>query len=115
MHQEKALEELGSELVGAHGEAVARLVGGMPTLATAGHEEARTRFARARRCSRARKEGERWSGEGVSTGAELSGELSHAPTSDSQGRGAYHGKATRARGARGGGGAQGKTELALAN
>ena len=94
VHQEKALEELRSELDGAYGGAVAWLVGGTPTSATAGHEEACTRFARARWCSRARKEGERWSGEGVSTGAELSGELSHAPTSDSQGRGAYHGKAT---------------------
>ena len=52
MRQERALEELGRELDGAHGGAVAWLIGGMLTLATAGHGEARTRFARARRCSR---------------------------------------------------------------
>ena len=111
MRQEQALGELN----GAHGGAVARLVGGTPTPATARQGEARTRFARARRCSRARKEGGRGSREEVSTGAELSGELSRALASDSRGREAYHGKATRARGARGGGGAQGKMELALAN
>ena len=50
MRQERALEELGRELDGAHGGAVARLVDGTPTPAMAGHGEARTRFAGARRC-----------------------------------------------------------------
>ena len=50
MRQERALEELRRELDGAHGGAVARLVGGTPTPATVGHGEARTRFAGARRC-----------------------------------------------------------------
>ena len=82
------------ELDGVHGGAETWLIGGTPTPATVGHGQVRTRFARARRCSHARKEGERWSGEGVSTGAELSGELGRAPASDSRERGAYHGKAT---------------------
>jgi len=50
MHQERAQEELGRELGGAHGRAVARLISGTPTPATVGHGEARTRFAGARRC-----------------------------------------------------------------
>ena len=90
VHQEKALEELESELDGTHGGVVARLVSGTPTPATAGHGEERTRFARARRCSRARKEGERWSGEGVPMGAELSGELGRAPANNSGRLEPYH-------------------------
>ena len=66
MHQEKAQEELGMELGGMHGGVEARFVGGTPTPATAGHGEARKSFATARRCSCARKEGERCSGEGLS-------------------------------------------------
>jgi len=66
MRQEWALKELGRELDSAHGGAVARLVGGTPTSATAGHGEARKNFTTARRCSCARKEGERWSREGLS-------------------------------------------------
>jgi hypothetical protein len=43
-------------------------------------------------------------------GAELSGELDRAPTSDSQGQEPYHGKPRRARDARGGGGARGRLQ-----
>ena len=50
IHQERALEELGRKLGGAHGGAEARLIGDTPTPATARHGEERTRFAKARRC-----------------------------------------------------------------
>ena len=90
MRQERALEDFGRELDGVHGGAVAWLIGGTPTPATARHGEERTRFTRARRCLRARKEGERWSGEGVPTGAELSGELDRAPASNSSQLEPYH-------------------------
>ena len=65
MHQEKAWEELAMELGGVHGGVEARLVGGTPTPATARRGEARKSFTTARRCSCARKEGERCSGEGL--------------------------------------------------
>ena len=66
MHQEKAREELRMELNGAHGGAEAWLIGGTLTPATAGRGEARKSFTTTRRCSCARKEGERCSGEGLS-------------------------------------------------
>ena len=94
MHQEKAREEFGMKLGGAHGGAVARLTDGRPSPAEKGREMWRGSFTELVRCSCVRREGERWSGEGVSTGAELSGELGRAPASDSRERGAYHGKAT---------------------
>ena len=59
MRQDRALEELRRELDGAHGGAVARLIGGTPTLATVRHGEARTRFVRARVLTRVKTEGER--------------------------------------------------------
>ena len=110
MCQERALEELGRELDGAHGGAVARLIDGRPSAATARHGEEGTRFARARRCSRARKEGERWSGDGVPTGAKLSGELDRAPASNSGWLEPYHVERRRAQAARCGGGAARKME-----
>ena len=115
MHQEKAREELGMELDSVHGGAEARLIGGTPTPATAGRGEARKSFATARRCSCARKEGERWSGEGVPTGAELSGELGHAPVSNSGRLEPYHVERRRAQAARCGGGAAGEMEGSTAS
>ena len=114
MHQEKAREELRMGLDGAHGGAVARLTDGRPSPATARHGEERTRLARARRCSRARKEGERWSGEGVPTGAELSDELGRAPASNSGRLEPYHVERRRAQAAQCGGGATGEMEVLTA-
>ena len=115
VHQEKAREELRLGLDGAHGGAVARLTDDRPSPATARHGEERTRFARARRCSRARKEGERWSGEGVPMGAELSGELGRAPANNSGRLEPYHIERSRAQAARCGGGAAGEMEMAQAH
>ena len=115
MHQEKAREELGMGLDGAHGGAVARLTDGQPSPATARHGEERTRFARARRCLRARKEGERWSGEGVPMGAELSGELGRASASNSDRLEPYHVERRRAQAARCGGRAAGEMEGSTAS
>ena len=66
MRQERAREKLGRKLGGAHGGSEARLIGGMPTPAMAEHGEMRTSFAMARRWSCMRREGERWSGGGLS-------------------------------------------------
>ena len=79
------------ELGGVHGGVEARLVGGTPTPATAGHGEARKSFATARRCSSARKDGERWSGEARSTEWNTPVSSAKTPMRDSQGRGASHG------------------------
>ena len=101
MHQEKALEELRSELDGAHGGAVVRLVGGTPTPATAGHGEARTRFAKARRCSRAQKRKEKGSEKGRSTEPCCSGENDRALASNSGRLEPYHVEWGRAQATRG--------------
>ena len=108
MYQEKAWEELGMELGGVHGGVEARLVGGTPTPATAGRGEARKSFATARRCSCARKEGERWSEEGLSV-------RSQAPARNYRPEKTYHGEQTRAPVAKGGGDAAGEMEMASAH
>ena len=100
------------ELGGVHGGVEARLIGGTLTPATAGRGEARKSFATARWCSCARKGGERWSGEARSTEWNTSASSAKTPARDSWGRGASHGLPRRARGARGGGDAQGKMEMA---
>jgi hypothetical protein len=62
MHQERAPEELRSEIASVHGSAVAWLIGGTPTPAMTRPGEARVSKARARRTRSARKEGGRGSG-----------------------------------------------------
>ena len=101
---------MGERLADGNGGAAARVVASGVSPATVWRKEALGRLIVIVRCLRARRKGGKRSGEGESTGAELTSELGRAPTSNSQGRDAYHGEVTRARGARGEGGAAGETE-----
>ena len=94
MRQEWALEELGRELAGAHGDTAARRARGR---ALPAHSKARggAHKVRGGKAVLMREKGRR---EGESTGAELISELGRAPASNSQGQDAYHGEVARARG-----------------
>ena len=106
---------MGERLADGNGGAAARVVAGGASPATVWRKEALGRLNVAVWWLCARRKGGKGSGEGESTGAELTSELGRAPTSNSQGRDAYHGEATRARGARGEGGAAGETEWSPAS
>ena len=98
---------MGERLVDGNGRAAAQVVAGGASPTTVWRKEALGRLNVAVWCLCARRKGGKGSGEGESTGAELTSELGRAPASNSQARDAYHCKETRARGARGDGGAVG--------
>ena len=106
---------MGESLTDGNGGAAARVVAGGASPATVWRKEALGRLNVAAWCLCARRKGGKGSGEGESTGAELTSELGRALASNSQGRDAYHGEVTRARGARGEGGAAGQTEWSPAS
>ena len=108
-------KEHGKPTATVHGGAAAWVVAGGASPAMVGREEVLGRLNGAVRCSCARKKGGKGSGAGESMGAELTGELGRAPASDSHGRDTYHSEVTRARGARGGGGAAGEMESSTAS
>ena len=91
MHQEKAREELGIGLDGAHGEAVVLLTDGLPSPAEKGSERWCGSFTELVRCSCERRESEKE--DGGARSSERSAPVSSAmtPARDSRGKGASHG------------------------
>ena len=112
VHQEKAREELGIGLDGMHGGAVALLTDGRPFPVEKGHERWCGSFTELVRCSCERRESEKEDGGARSMERSAPVSLATTPVRDSRGKGASHGLPRRARGARGGGGAQGEMEQA---
>ena len=83
MHQEKAREELGIGLDGAHGRAVALLIDDRPSLAEKGRERWCGSFTELVRCSCARRESEKEDGGARSTERSAPASSATTPARDS--------------------------------
>ena len=90
---------MGERLADGNGGATVRVIAGGASPAMVWRKEALGRLNVAVWCLCARRKGGKGSGEGESTGAELSGELGRAPASDSGRLEPYHVERRRAKAA----------------